>query len=1117
MRLFTVCSPLRARYVILILSWLAGVSVFAQSRPVTGVVRDARTSEALPGVNVTVKGTSRGSVTNPDGQFTLNADAGDVLVFSMIGMTTQEVPVGTQTALNVPLAENAKSLDEVVVVGYGQQSRRTLTGSVATVDPTVFKSVPRTNVATALQGTVPGLRVQQTTGQPGATPNISFRGGTDFGGSGSPLVVVDGVIVPSLYGINMEDVESMDLLKDAASTAIYGARAANGVILVTTRKGKKGRTSVTYSVKRANNYIRRNPLPYMSAEDYIRWNRRGLAARYEAARADNNTAEMNNARNQLSGAWGWGTNSAWTAPDGKYSTQLLTNANRGLLGDPQYGLLVDKNPFNPAQTDSLLYRSISQRQLEDLILQQSNLTEHYLNVAGGNDQGTFALGVGSLSDQGILIGSAFQRLNLNFNGSLNVGKNLTVSLNLAGYSTQSSPSYLSADANGGLTGGIIQRFTGIAPTVRFTHDQTGAILPGVDASTLGNPLYFQDKFINKTTEQRYSGGLNLEYRIGPGLKLLGSASGFYRYTTTNTFTKAYINGTGGALVNSRNASFSNPRASQYQYNGFLQYDKTIGEHNLSLLGGGEFYEFRQYDYGASASLAATDFIPWLSASTNAVGIPFSSFTSWQRLASGIGRINYNYDNRYLLTLNARYDGTSKLTNNRYGFFPGLSLGWNLHFEDFYAKSGLNRYVSTIKPRISWGENGSINPLNSAGQPLLGDYATIPQYGSVGIYNGQPGFAAGSIYNANLRWERASTLNFGLDLGLLNNRVTILTDYFIRNVYDKIATLPIPAGTGYSTYLTNLGQLQNRGIELEVRANIVRPSQAGGLSWTVGANVFHVKNYAVKLPPNGLDRNRQGSIQVYDPAQGGVVWVGGLQEGRRVGSDEIYAPEYDGIYTSQADLDARANFVNTYLPYTNKRIKLLGDARWRDLDQNDTLDYRDFTYVGRTTPTVQGGFSSTLQWKGFTLYGQFDYALGFVIANQMYLRGMSQVQGSQNGPVDVTQTWSPETPNGTLPRYYWANYGRNYFLDAGGNTTAPANFWQRGDYLAVRELTLSYDLSTALMTRLTRDRVKSLRVFLTGSNLVYFTGYNGTFPETGGNDVGRFPLPRTVTLGASISL
>lgn len=1104
-------------YVILIMGLLMYLPGWAQTATLTGTIRDKRTGEGLPGVNITIKGTSRGTVTDSDGRFSIPAQRGEVLVVSQIGMSTQEVPVGDQTTLTLDLAESARSLDEVVVVGYGQQSRRTLTGSVASVDNTVLKSVPRTNAATALQGTAPGLRVQQTSGQPGATPTIVLRGGTDFSGSGTPLYVVDGVIVPSLYGINAQDIEKMDVLKDAASTAIYGARAANGVILVTTKKGKKGRTSVTYTFKHAANYIRRNPLQYMSAEDYIKWNRRGLASRYAAAQADNNTAEMNNTRNQLTGAWGWGLNSGWTAPDGKYSTQLLTNANRSLLNDSQYHLLVDQNPFNSAQMDSILYRSTTQRQLEDLILQTGVLNEHYLNASGGNDMGTFSLGVGSLSDQGIIIGSGLKRLNLNFNGGLNVGKNLTIGLNLAAYSATSTPSYLTADASGSLSGGIVQRFTGIAPTVRLTRDGSGEQLPGVDGSTLGNPAYFQDKFINNTFEQRYSGGLNVEYRLTPFLKVLGSASGYYLYNTNDQFTKAYINGTGGALVATRNASFANVRSSQYTYNGFLQYDKDFGLHTVSVLGGGEFYEYRQYRYGAAANLAATDFIPWLSASTAAVGVPTSSFSSWQRLASGIGRINYSYADKYLLTLNMRYDGTSKLITNRYGFFPGVSAGWNLNNEPFFANSPLKQYVSVLKPRISWGVNGSINPLDASGNPIIGDYATTPQYANVGIYNGQPGFAASGITNTDLRWERASTLNLGLDLGLFSNRVTVIADYFIRNVYDKISTLNIPAWTGYNSYVTNLGQLQNRGIELDIRTQIIRPEREGGLSWSVNANLYSIKNFAIKLPNNGLPLNRQSASQVFDPATNQLVWVGGLQEGQRIGLDQIYAPVYDGIYTTQADLDARANLYNSYLPYTNKRIKLLGDARWRDLDRNDTLDYRDFVYVGRTTPSIQGGFSSNLSWKGFTLFGQFDYSLGFVILNQSYLRGMSQVQGSQNGPIDVTNTWSPENPSGTLPRYYWANYARNYFTDAGGSTTAPANFWQKGNYVALRELTLSYDTPAKLLERLTHKRVQGLRVFLTGSNLVYFTKYNGTFPEVGGNDVGRFPLPRTVTLGATISL
>ncbi|AEE51154.1 SusC/RagA family TonB-linked outer membrane protein [Haliscomenobacter hydrossis] len=1098
------------RLILLVLVLMAQ-QAYAQHKTLSGTVTD-ETGKPMEFVTVLVKGSDIGMSTGADGGFSLNAPTtATVLVFSFVGYKTLEINAESATPINVRM-ELAGNLDEVVVVGYGKQSRRTLSGSVSTVGAEALKSAPRTNVGTVLQGTVTGLRVQQNTGQPGATPTISFRGGTNFNGSGSPLIVLDGVIVPSLYGINMADVETIDLLKDAASTAIYGARASNGVVLITTKKGKKGRTQVNYSYKNATNYVRRSPIDYMSARDYILWNRRGIGSRYELGKAGRD-GDTTSTKNQLTGAWGWGVNSGWTAANGRYSTQLVSGSNRQLLSNPEWSLLVDKNPFNPNKIDSILFRSVSQQELEDLILQQSKLEDHYINFSGANDMGSFALGLGALQDVGMVVGSSLKRLSFNFNGGLNVNKDLKISLNASGYSDKNTPSYLTADGGGGVGGGLMQRFVGIAPTVRLSHDITGEILPGVDGGTLGNPEYLQDKFINRNEEQRFSGGINLEYSILPSLKFLASGSGFMRYSTAESFTKQFQNGTGGAINSTRASSFGNQRVYQYTYNGFLQYDKTFDKHALSVLGGGEFYDFKTYDYSAAANGAATDFITYLNAASTAVGVPSSSFSSWNRLASAIGRINYDFDTRFLATVNLRYDGTSKLTENRYGIFPGVSLGWNLHRENFFTQSGLDKYIRTLKPRISWGENGSLDPL--------GDFATTAVYGNVGTYAGNPGFASGALFNTALKWERANTLNFGLDLGLFDNRITVIADYFIRNVYDKIAGLSIPAWTGYSSFTTNLGQLQNKGIELELRAQVIRPDKPGGLSIELGANMFQVKNFVVDLPNNGLERNRQSTIRVWDPAQGKIVQVSGLQEGLRVGLDEIWAPTYNGIYTSQGDLDARASFFNSFLPSPNKRAKILGDARWNDVDVNDTLDFRDFTFVGRSTPSIQGGFNTVINWKGFSLYGQFDYSLGFVILNQAYLRGMSQVQGSQNGPIDVTNTWHPDNPTGTLPRYYWANYGRNYFTDAGGGTSqtnpAPGNFYQKGDYVAIREITLSYELPSSFLENTLKNKIRGLRVYASGSNLAYLSRYKGTFPEVGGNDVGRFPLPRVATLGVNLSL
>ncbi len=1090
----------RGHYVLLIALILACSTASAQNS-VRGTV--TAEGESLPGVSVVVKGTTQGTTTDVEGKFTIAVVPAATLVFSYVGYQSKEVAIGNQTNLTVVLAPDNQLLDEVIVIGYGQQSRRDVTGSVSSVNEQVMKSVPRTNAATLLQGTAAGVRVQQSTGQPGSTPRVILRGGTNFDGSGSPLFVVDGVIVPSLYGINPSDIESMDVLKDAASLAIYGARAGNGVVLVTTKRGKEGRTQVTYTYRNATNYVRRNGLQYLSAEDYIRYNRIGLKNRFLLAQADNNTSEMNNTRNQLNGSWGFAANSSFTRSNGLYSTQNVTDANRQLIGDPMWNLLVDQNPFNPNQTDSLLFRSTSQRELEDLILQRSSLQEHYVNFSGGNEQGNFALGLGGIKDVGILIGSDLKRFNMNFNGGLNVGKNLKITTNLAAYSTNGHPTYLAGDD------GVIQRFAGVAPTVRLTDDIMGEILPGVDGSSLGNPRYLNGKFIRNTQEQRFSGSVNLTYSITEHLKVLATGSGFLRYRNAENFNKIYQNGTFGSVNSARASNFSNNRAGQYSYNGFLQYARGFGKHSLDVLAGGEYFNYKAYDQSGSGIGSASDELPYLDNSIYIETRARSGLDSWNRFTSAIGRVNYNFDGRYLFNLNLRYDGTSQLTDPsaRYTLFPGISFGWNAHNEDFFRNSAISNVISTIKTRLSWGQNGTL---------ASGDFGTVQQYYNLGLYNGIGAYGQTNFVNPRLNWEKTTTLNFGVDVGLLRNRLTVIADYFVRDVYDKLQSIAIPGWTGFGSYQTNLATLQNRGFELELRGNVLRPQDADGLSLDVSANISHVKTFAKKLLDNGLERNRQGAVRVFDPATNAYQWVGGLQESYRVGRDEVYAPIFDGVYKTQGELDERAGLLNTFLPTTNKRLKQLGDARWRDLDGNDTLDTRDFVYVGRTTPTIVGGFSTALGWKGLSLFGQFDYALGFVSMNQIRMRGLSQVQGSQNSPVDIKNSWTPENPDAELPRYIWANYGRNYETGAGSGSPA-ANFWEKGNYLMMREVTLSFELPGKMLSTVLKDRIKGLKVYVTGSNILYITKYSGTFPEEGGYDNGKYPLPRTLTLGVSATL
>jgi hypothetical protein len=302
----------------------------------------------------------------------------------------------------------------------------------------------------------------------------------------------------------------------------------------------------------------------------------------------------------------------------------------------------------------------------------------------------------------------------------------------------------------------------------------------------------------------------------------------------------------------------------------------------------------------------------------------------------------------------------------------------------------------------------------------------------------------------------------------------------------------------------------------VNAKILVPSTARGFSLDAGATFYSVKSYAIKLPYNGLPGNRQGTFEVWDPKNPGQkIQVNGLIEGQRIGYDEVWAPKWAGIYTSQAMIDADANVYNSYLPYTNKKYKQLGDAKWYQTNKNDTIDSRQFVYVGRTTPKGSGSFFFNLGYKGIHLYTAFDYAYGFVILNNDKLRGLSQVQGSQNGTKDILDTWTPANPNASLPSFYWANQGRNYATDASGNNP-PANMWEKGNYIMLREVTLSYDLDKNIIGSVLKDKIKSFSVFVTGSNIAYFTKYSGTFPEVGGFDNGRYPLPKRLTLGAQLT-
>lgn len=1061
---------------------LASSFTFAQ-RSISGKITEEATGEPLPGVTILVPGTTIGTVSDFDGNYLLEVPEGaEKLQFSMIGFERQIIVITGVNELNVVLATETTALNEVVVTGYSTQSRAEMTTSIAKLDTKVLESAPRSNAATALQGTIAGLKVVQTTGQPGSTPSLTVRGGTSFSGTGSPLVLVDGV-PGSFYALNSDDIESMEVLKDAASTAIYGARAANGVILITTKKGKAGKSSINFRAKFTSNERRDDPMKYLGAADYVKFNRLGV-------RAAQDVMGYNWLDVFLTGAHAAATGNNTT--NSIYTTMVLSDNNRYLLDYEGWQTIED--PVNPG-TDLIF----QENKMNELFYQDSHAQDYSLSFDGGNDKGTYYLGLGFMDDKGLVFGSAFKRYSGTFNASYKLSEALKVTSNfIYAHSNQNLP--FDSEYN------LFQRTAGLAPTSRiYNNNPDGSLSDDYQPGTylgFGNPLYYQDKFVRYNLEQRLTGSVQLDYKFLNDFTLTARGSHFAINNSNESFNKAFLNS--GSLNTERVSSASHQRTLRNQFTALLNYKKTIKDsHNVSALVGTEYFKESYFSFNAATRLSPTDLIYTMNVGAEANGVPSSSRTGYE-IASLFGQVNYDFDYKYLFGFTFRYDGTSRLGNNKYGFFPGVSAGWNVHNEDFFNRSEVKRFVSKLKPRVSYGVNGNIDILSNFG--VFGTYGLSP------VYDTQAGYRNTQLPLLDLKWERSTTLNFGLDLGLFDNRVTVIGDYFIRDVEDKLADLTLPLWTGFSGITTNNGTLRNKGLELQVNADVVKTSD---FNWNLGLTYNRVRNFAHQLPENGVDKNRQGGTEIYDPKTGGTKYVGGLQEGERVGYDVITAYVFDGVYQTQADIDEHAGRIVEFA--TKKDVRFLGDARWKDLNGDNVINNLDRVVIGRRTPKFTGGLTSDCSYKNFSLFVKTDFAVGHYIINGRRVKGIAQTQGNQNGPLEIRDSWTTENPTSNIPIFTLVDRQRNHLAgggDQGSMTSSSSRMWEKGDYLALREVTLSYDFNQELLKNVFQD----LRIYVSGSNLAYFNGFSGSSPEESGDgiDYGRFPLPRTITFGLNVT-
>lgn len=1081
----------------------------AQQNVVRGKITDEE-GVPLPGVTIRISGTNVGTTTDIDGNYTLEgADANAVLVYSYIGYRTLEIMVDGRTEIDVTMEEETLALDEVVVVGYGEMSRERLTTSISTLDPRTMDNAAIANPGTALQGTIPGLRVMQNSGQPGRTPIMTLRGGTTIttGTAPSPLILVDGVN-RSMEDINPADIESISVLKDAASTAIYGARANAGVILITTKRGKHGIAEVEYTGRSGVNSMRED-YNMVNAVDYEYYYLNGMyhsnAAYVEGGfgtmdpdnhvpnrnpdtRWQTDLSEANLMRikivdsnrhrfsDYVNAGWEWLIDPYWEQLDGRQDTIMVLD-NQGALLD---------QAFN--------YNAITQ--------------DHSIRFSGGDERARYSSNIGYYSEEGLAKNTMYSRFYGSLNGSYNIRDNLDIS-GAVSYSFRDMPDNIFNDA--------FYRARIMQPHF-LAYLPDGSPNPG-NSPSYGNIAYYEDKYIRIREVERTTLNAAADWEIAPDLRLNLTGNLYITNSKSENFNKG-IRYRSGATVESRPAYAGYSRGILQQHNVSLNYAKSFNGHNASLLIGGEYYDQQSFSLSASGQGAPTDDIHTLNAVVERTAM--SSSISEYRMLSSFSRLNYDYEGRYLLTFATRYDGTSSLADYRWGFFPGISAGWNIHAEDFFQASPISNYISFIKPRASYGVNGNI-----AG---IGRYEVQGTYGAQTIYGNASAYLNTELINQALRWEKSKTIDAGVEFGVFNNRATFVVNYYRRVNEDLLTNVALPYYTGFSSLRTNLGSLENKGLELEMALNVL--SLANGLSWDLGFNAASVKNTVLSLPVNPNERNRQGGTQIYDPDAGEVIWVGGYQEGRTLG--EIVAhphirilEDWDDIYEHAAwRYDAIANLYGPELyasiPEDERYGKFPitpGDMLWKDLDGNDTINMLDREVVGNIFPNWTGGFNTSISFRNFTVYGRFDFALGHSLYNEFAIKSIGCWVGSM-GIIDwVHDSWTPDNNQATYPKFSIADLpSLNYKRSAMHTSTIDnhsGQFYEKADYLAVRELTLSYRLPESVIGRL---GLSQIRANLSGQNLHYFTKeYTGWNPEQGGIDGGRYPLPRRIVFGLTVTL
>lgn len=976
---------------------------------------------AIVGATVQVKGSKTATQTDLNGSFTISASPNATLLITSIGYGNEEVKVGNRSTVNVQMQSISQQIGEVVVIGYGSVRRADVTGSVATVSADKITQVKAiSNVAQTLQGQASGVQVIQRSGQPGEGVSIKVRGTNSIAGGNDVLYVVDGLPLDGLSAqLNPSDIESIDVLKDASSTAVYGSRGANGVVIITTKKGREGKSKVSYNGYYGVQSLRKK-IDVIGGRDF---------------------ANLQNEAN--------------------------TNWN---LDNPT---LTPKRLWTSTQIDSLAAQATD---WQDLVYRNAHVQNHDISVSGGSSGTKYYTSFGYYDQDGIIMNSGFKRFSFRGNLDQKISDRLTTNISFSlQQSNYAQNNYFNADGSGG-----VPFTTMVIPPIQGVYDATGkyTVFTGVPWGQT-NPYGISKEEYRYNPSMRILGNAVVSYTILTGLKLKLSAGidntwsrfDYYAPSTLSLYTN------GGASQNYSNSS-------TFVNENLLTYNNSFNKHTIDAIGGITYQssKFQNLNSGTAQGFLTDIYQDNNISAASIRAIPGTGYND-NRLLSYLGRVNYTYAHKYLLTVTGRYDGSSRFSeNHKYGFFPSGALAWRVSQESFMQNL---RAVSNLKLRSSYGLSGN---------QAIGNYQTLGQLNNTNvILNNQQvtGYYLSRLENKNLKWETTKQLDLGLDLGLFNERIQFTGDYYDKKTTDLLLNVTLPTSSGFSSVLQNVGAVGNKGYEFQ----IVTKNVTGEFSWSSTLTYSHNKTKILDL-----GKDAQGNPITYKEVGAGGNWFPMIL-GQSM--QQLFGYKVLGVYQSNAE--AVANGEPT---------KKAGDYKFQTTP-GGILPNDKRVILSHFEPKFTYGFNNNFRYKNFNLSVLIVGSYGNDIANEF-----------RKYNVTLNGKWAPTQE--AYDNRYIAGKNENAMFDrpqtdnSGSTIRDYANsLWlENGSYLRVRDITLAYDFAPAVIKSM---KISSLQLYVSGQNLITVTKYSGYDPEASwssatinGWDRGVYPGTKSVTGGVRVN-